>query len=107
MGIHSRGTFWISKLDLNAASWACPRLGPFLRQAIGLAVRCGLARAVNETYRKVPLATLLAPPCAPLWLAPQPPRVQRDTSLRSQPSSAALPAAATGPGGPAHAQVVL
>ena len=36
---------------LDAASWACPRLGPFLRQAVGLAARRGLAHAVNENYR--------------------------------------------------------
>ena len=46
---------------LDAASWACPRLGPFLRQAVGLAARRGLARAVNETYRTVPVAPLLVP----------------------------------------------
>ena len=47
---------------LDAASWACPRLGPFLRQAVGLAARRGLARAVNETYRTVPVAPLLVGP---------------------------------------------
>ena len=41
------------------AHW--PMIGPFLRQAVGLAARRGLARAVNETYRTVPVAPLLVP----------------------------------------------
>ena len=47
---------------LPAGPGACPRLGAFLRQAVGLAARRGLARAVNETYRTVlPVAPLLVP----------------------------------------------
>ena len=67
-----------------ARCWACPRLGPYLRQAVGLAARRGLARAVNETYRTVPVAPLLVP--AVRAVGPAAPQRSRRTSLRSRPS---------------------
>ena len=53
---------------LEAASWACPQLGPFVRQAVGVAVRRGLARAVNATYVHVPPPP---PPAAPVAVRPR------------------------------------
>ena len=82
---------------LDAASWACPRLGPFLRQAVGLAARRGLARAVNETYRTVPVAPLLVPAVRVVG-----PAAAQAYFLEFP----ALPAAVAGPAGPAPAPVV-
>ena len=62
-----------------------------LRQAVGLAARRGLARAVNETYRTVPVAPLLVPAVRVVGSAERPAGPRR-TSLRSQPSSPGLPA---------------
>ena len=53
---------------LEAASWACPQLGPFVRQAVGVAVRRGLAHAVNATHVHVPPPP---PPAAPVAVRPR------------------------------------
>ena len=49
---------------LEAASWACPQLGPFVRQAVGVAARRGLANAVLATHVLVPPPPPVAVPVA-------------------------------------------
>ena len=49
---------------LEAASWACPQLGPFVRQAVGVAARRGLANAVLATHVPVPPPPPVAVPVA-------------------------------------------
>ena len=66
--LHKRQSGKLPPTLLEAASWACPQLGPFVRQAVGVAVRRGLARAVNATHVHVPPPP---PPAAPVAVRPR------------------------------------
>ena len=63
---------------LDEASWAAPRFAPFIRMALGCAVRRGLAQSVRRHWRRVPrpppppliIPVPLRPP-PPLHLGPQ------------------------------------
>ena len=67
--LHKRQSGKLPPTLLEAASWACPQLGPFVRQAVGVAVRRGLAHAVNATRVHVPPPP---PPVAPVARASTP-----------------------------------
>ena len=66
--LHKRQSGKLPPTLLEAASWACPKLGPIVRQAVGVAVRRGLARAVNATHVHVPPPP---PPAAPVAVRPR------------------------------------
>ena len=66
--LHKRQSGKLPPTLLEAASWACPQLGPFVRQAVGVAVRRGLAHAVNATHVHVPPPP---PPAAPVAVRPR------------------------------------
>ena len=66
--LHKRQSGKLPPTLLEAASWACPQLGPFVRQAVGVAVRRGLAHAVNATHVHVPPPP---PPVAPVAVRPR------------------------------------
>ena len=46
---------------VKCVTFVCVLNDPFLRQAVGLAARRGLTRAVDETYCMVPVAPLFVP----------------------------------------------
>ena len=52
---------------LDQATWAVPRLAPFARMAVGMAVRRGVAEAVHADW-----ACTVAPPLPVFALAPPP-----------------------------------
>ena len=55
---------------LPASSWAACRFAPFARQAVGFAVRQGLAASCRRHWRRVPAQ----PPPPPLLPSPPPPQ---------------------------------